>query len=122
MDVEMLDDQNDRSVSASEPPWDPPLPRPVPIEAIGRPASAFRRRSSQYDTPDPEFLSQPPGPRPSAARSFFAKLLFVLILGTVVTLLCYEAAIVFRVSWLDPRPLFVKLGLTSAKLRSLLAK
>ncbi|HEX9297100.1 MAG TPA: hypothetical protein VF881_14755 [Polyangiaceae bacterium] len=120
IDVVTLEEEEDedRRTSASEPPWDPPLPRPVPIDPLRRPE--FAVRAPAYDTPSGQVA--PARGRSSHGRSLWAKLLFVLILGAVVALLCYEIAIVFHVAWLDPRPLLTKLLVLREKLPWLLPK
>ena len=82
-----------------------PSQRKISISLAPSPASehSFFEMPPKYSVPPPTFLSEPPRPKPSRARSLTTKLLFVLALCAAVTLLCYEVAIAYQVPWLDPR-------------------
>ena len=82
-----------------------PSQRKISISLAPSPASeqSFFETPPKYSVPPPIFLSEPPRPKPSRARSLTTKLLFVLALCAAITLLCYEVSIAYQVPWLDPR-------------------
>ena len=49
-----------------------------------------------------------PRPRPSRRRSFFARLLFFVIVVSVLVLIAFELSRTGHMPWLDPRPHLVK--------------
>jgi hypothetical protein len=57
----------------------------------------------------PEYVSWPDRVRRSLLWSFMTRLLFFLLFSVVMTLLAYEISVVFRLPWLDPRPLLAKI-------------
>ena len=66
---------------------------------------AFFDAPPQYSLTPPVLVSEPPLARPSLLRSVLAKMLFVLIAGATVMLLCYEASVATHTPSLDPRRL-----------------
>ena len=70
---------------------------------------AFFDAPPQYSLTPPVLVSEPPLARPSLLRSILAKMLFALIAGATVTLLCYEASVATHTPSLDPRRLIAAL-------------
>jgi hypothetical protein len=88
-----------------------PSQRKISISLAPSPASehSFFETPPKYSVPPPSFLSEPPRPTPSRARSLTTKLLFVVALCAAITLLCYEVSIAYQVPWLDPRWLIAQI-------------
>lgn len=53
-------------------------------------------------------VSLPPAPQPSRSRRVLAKLLFSVLLLSVLTLLGYEVSTMFRITWSDVRALYTR--------------
>jgi hypothetical protein len=90
-----------------------PSQRTISISLTPSPTSEhpFWDTPPKYSLPPPSFVSEPPRPKPSRARSLTSKLLFVVVFFCAATLLGYAVSIEYHVPWLDPRWLLARLRL-----------
>jgi len=80
-------------------------PASEPIASLGGGEVAFFEAPPQYSFTPPVLVSEAPRVRPSLLRSIVAKMLFVLITGATLILLCYEASVATHTPSLHPRRL-----------------
>jgi hypothetical protein len=76
-----------------------------PVASLVGSEVAFFEAPPQYSFTPPVLVSETPRVRPSLLRSIVTKMLFVLITGATLILLCYEASVATHTPSLDPRRL-----------------
>jgi hypothetical protein len=80
-------------------------PASEPIASLAGGEVAFFEAPPQYSFTPPVLVSEAPRVRPSLLRSIVTKMLFVLITGATLILLCYEGSVATHTPSLHPRRL-----------------